>query len=227
MLQTVCQKFSGGCMMVFRHGGGTFQFLGTAFLVHESGYLLTVSDILPEEGQLVVVPADTAGNIFTPLSQETVTSIPVQVARRNIKQDIALLKMETTLEMRLPDHFLGTAESLMVGNSVMAMGFSFGHQALHSLIDLSAIISAKVLSHNESKLLLFDNMVHDGDRGGPLVSVSEGLVVGIINGRFDPQEASKAYLDGSRTLISSTNISFAVAIDYGIALMEEEGLQPH
>ncbi|MDT8422118.1 MAG: serine protease [Desulfuromonadales bacterium] len=226
MLQTVCQKFSGGCMMVFRRADDEVQFLGTAFLVHENGYLLTVSHILPDEGQLMVV-AGGAGNTFTPITQETVTSIPVKVARRNLKQDVALLKMEAGMGMRLPDHFLGSAESIMVGNSVMAMGFSFGHQTLHALIDMSAIISAKVLSHNQSKLLLFDNMVHDGDRGGPLISVTEGLVVGIINGRFDPQEASKSYIDSSRTLAANTNISFAVAIDYGIALMEEEGLQPH
>lgn len=224
MLQAVCQKFSGGCMMVFRQTHETVQFLGSAFLVHESGYLLTVAHILPEKGQLMVVPAD-AIDIFTPINQETVTSIPVQVARRNLKQDIALLKMEQEPELRLPDHFLGTAENITVGSSAMTMGFSFGHQSLHTLMTMNAVISAKVLSRNRSKLLLFDSRAHDGDRGGPLIGVTDGLVVGLINGRFDPREASKSYTDGSQTLISDTNISYAVAIDYGIALMEDEGLE--
>lgn len=226
MLQTVCQKFNGGCMMVFRRTRDTAQFLGTAFLVHESGYLLTVAHILPEEGHLMVVPPDTVDD-FTPISQETVTSIPVKVARRNLKQDVALLKMEQAPEMRLPDHFLGTAENIAVGSSSMAMGFAFGHQTLHTLVTMNAVISAKVLSRNQSKLLLFDSMVHDGDRGGPLIGVADGLIVGLINGRFDPQEASKGYTDGSHTLVSNTNISYAVAIDYGLALMEEEGLEIH
>src|SRR6056297_3492621 len=226
MLQTVCQKFSGGCMMIFRRTQDTAQFLGTAFLVHESGYLLTVAHILPTEGQLMVVPAETV-DAFTPISQETVTSIPVKIARRNLKQDVALLKMEQEMEMRLPDHFLGTADNIAVGSSAMAMGFAFGHQTLHTLMTMNAVISAKVLSRNQSKLLLFDSMVHDGDRGGPLIGVADGLVVGLINGRFDPQEAAKNYTDGSQTLVSNTNISYAVAIDYGIALMEEEGLEIH
>jgi serine protease Do len=223
MLGAVFKKFSGGCMMVFRRDGDAVQFLGTAFLVHEDGYLLTVSHTMPKEGQLIVVPAE-SGYEFTPISQETVTSIPVTVVRRNVDRDIALLKMQQKIDMQMPDHFLGTAESALVGNQVMALGYAFGHQALHTLVASSAVTSAKVLSRNESKILLFDTMIHDGDRGGPLVGVEDGLVIGILNGRFDAMEASKDYTDGSQTIKSNTNISYAVAIDYGIDLMREEGL---
>lgn len=226
MLGTVFQKFSGGCMMVFRRDGEMVQFLGTAFLVHGEGYLLSVSHIIPQEGQLIVVPAD-PGNEFTAMNQETVTSIPVAVVRRDVERDIVLLKMQQEIEMQLPDHFIGTAESTLVGNQVMALGFAFGHQALYTLVASSAVTSGKILSRNQSKILLFDTMIHDGDRGGPLVGVEDGLVIGIINGRFDPLEASKDYTDGSQTITVNTNISYAVAIDYGVALMEAEGLEIH
>jgi serine protease Do len=156
-----------------------------------------------------------------------VTTIPVKVVSRNQDRDIALLKMEQEIEMQLPDHFIGTAESTIVGNQVMALGFSFGHQALHTLMALSAVTSAKVLSRNESKILLFDNMIHVGDRGGPLIGVDDGLVIGIINGRFDAVRASQEYTDGSQTVEVNTNMSYAVAIDYGVELMEEEGLKVH
>jgi len=226
MLGTVYQKFSGGCMMLFRRQGESVQFLGTAFIVHEEGYLLTVSHILPQEGELIVVPGDSGGN-FTPINQETVTSVPVSIVRRNPDRDVALLKMNQQIDMQLPDYFLGTAESSLVGNQVMAMGYAFGHQTLHMLVAISGITSAKVLSRNESKILIFDNMIHDGDRGGPLIGVEDGLVIGIINGRFDSLEASKDYTDGSQTVRSNTNMSYAVAIDYGIELMKEEGLTIH
>lgn len=226
MLGTVFQKFSGGCMMIFLRDGETVQFLGTAFLVHEEGYLLSVSHIIPQEGQLIVVPAE-PGNEFTPINQETVTSIPIAVVRRDAERDVVLLKMQHEIDMQLPDHFIGTAESALVGNQVMALGFAFGHQTLHTLVASSAVTSGKVLSRNQSKILLFDTMIHDGDRGGPLVGVEDGLVIGIINGRFDPQEASKDYTDGSQTVTANTNISYAVAIDYGVALMEAEGLEIH
>lgn len=226
MLGTVFQKFSGGCMMIFRRDGETVQFLGTAFLVHEEGYLLSVSHIIPQEGQLIVVPAEPS-NEFTSINQETVTSIPVAVVRRDVERDIVLLKMQQEIEMQLPDHFIGTAESTLVGNQVMTLGFSFGHQTLHTLVTSSAVTSGKVLSRNQSKILLFDTMIHDGDRGGPLVGVEDGLVIGIISGRFDPLEAAKDYTDGSKTITANTNFSYAVAIDYGIALMEEVKLDIH
>ena len=226
MLQTVCQKFGGGCMMVVRQDGDAVNFLGTAFLVHETGYLLTVAHILPKQGRLMIVPGD-AGNEFTSISQERVTTIPVSVVQQNFDRDVALLKIDQEMEMRLPDHFLGSAEGMYVGNSVMAMGYAFGHQTLHTLVAMNAVVSAKVLSHNESRLLLFDSMMHDGDHGGPLVSVGEGMVVGIINGRFDPQEAAREYTDGSKTVTTNTNVSYAVAIEYGIELMEKEGLKVH
>lgn len=227
MLGAVYQKFSGGCMMVFRRENEAVHFLGTAFLVHENGYLLTVSHIIPHEDVDLIVVPPTPGNEFNPISHETVTSIPVRVARRNPDRDVALLQMKQEIEMQLPDHFIGTAESTIVGNQVMSLGFSFGHQALHTLMALSAVTSAKVLSRNESKILLFDNMIHDGDRGGPLVGIEDGLVIGIINGRFDAVRASQEYTDGSQTMSANTNMSYAVSIDYGVELMEEEGLKVH
>lgn len=226
MLQTICQKFSGGCMMVMRQHSDTVSFLGTAFLVHEAGYLLTVDHILPREGKLLVVPGDRAED-FTPVSQKRVTTLPVSVAQRNPDRDVALLRIDQPMEMRLPDHFLGSAENMGMGNSVMIMGYSFGYQTLHVLVAMNAVISAKVLSNNRTRMLLFDSMVHDGDRGGPLISVGDGLVVGIINGRFDAQEAAREYTDGSRTIAANTNISYAVAVEYGIELMEREGLTAH
>jgi serine protease Do len=226
MLQTICQKFSGGCMMVMRQHGESVSFLGTAFLVHEAGYLLTVAHILPKDKKLLVVPGE-PGNDFTPVSHRRVTTLPVSVAQRDPDRDVALLRIDQPMEMRLPDHFLGSAENMYLGNSVMAMGYAFGYQTLHTLVAMNAVICAKVLSNNQSKLLLFDSMVHDGDRGGPLVSVGDGLVIGIINGRFDPQEAASEYTDGSKTVATNTNISYALAIEYGIDLMEKEGLISH
>ena len=223
MLQNAFQKFYGGCMMVVRQEGETVFFLGTAFLVHGEGYLLTVAHILPKEGRLMVVPNQQEGE-FQPTVLEQVAPLPVHVARIDVERDLALLKLEHSLDISLPDHFLGTADSIAPGTSVMALGFSFGLQQIHSLVALNAIVCCKVISRNHSKLLLFDSMVHDGDRGGPLVNVEEGLVVGVINGRFNPVDASRDYTDGSQTLSVNTNISYAVAIDYASALFEAEGL---
>lgn len=223
MLQTAFQKFSGGCMMVMRRDEDVVTFLGTAFLVHDDGYLLTVAHILPESAEVMVV-ANSNETGFLPMSRPSVTPLAARVVATDPDRDIALIKLEQNLDISLPDHFLGTADSLLTGSSVMAMGFSFGHQKLHTLVALGGAVSAKAVSRNDSNLILFDRMIHDGDRGGPLVSIGDGLVVGILNGRFDPLEVARDYTDGSRTVSSSTNMSYAVAIDYGLDLMEEAGL---
>jgi hypothetical protein len=45
-------------MMVMRQSGGEVIFLGSSFLVHPDGYLITTARILTEAGDLVVVPPE-------------------------------------------------------------------------------------------------------------------------------------------------------------------------
>lgn len=223
MMQSVFQKFNGGVMMVMSREDDTVSFLGSGFLVHQEGYLLTVAHILPRKGRLMVAPGDPSVD-FQPVTQETVNPFPVQIVRVDPERDLALLKLERETDIRLPDHFIGNTESALAGSSVMTLGFSFGHFKLHTLLALNAVISARILSRNKSRLLLFDSMVHPGARGGPLISVKEETVIGIINGRFDPIEVGKDYMDSSRTQEISTNVSYAVAIEHVRDMLEAEGL---
>lgn len=225
MLEAAFQKFSGGCMMVMRQDQELVSFLGTAFLVHNEGYLLTAAHILPANNKVMVVPnSEETG--FLPLSLDRVAPLSARVVSTDPDRDVALLKLEGELTITLPDHFLGSTDGLQCGSSVMALGFSFGHQQLHTLVALNGVVSAKVLSRNNSNLILFDRMIHDGDRGGPLVNISDGRVVGILNARFDPIKVSPDYTADSQTVSATTNMSYAVAIEYGVALMEQEGLTP-
>jgi serine protease Do len=73
-------------------------------------------------------------------------------------------------------------------------------------------------------LILFDTAFHEGDRGGPLIHVADGHVVGIVNGRFEPREIAQHGGDAARLEPRETNVSYAVAIDYGLELMRAEGL---
>jgi hypothetical protein len=74
------------------------------------------------------------------------------------------------------------------GDIRLGGGYSFGHEQLHAILTTSAVVSAKIRSPNDTRLILFDNMVHDGDRGRPLVHVADGRIVGIVSGRFEPIE---------------------------------------
>lgn len=67
-------------------------------------------------------------------------------------------------------------------------------------------------------------MVHDGDRGGPLVHVADGHIIGPVSGRFEPGEVVRGSAEWSHQAPYTTNISFAVAIEYGVELMKPQGL---
>jgi len=109
----------------------------------------------------------------------------------------------------------------------MSLGYAFGHEQLHSVITVGGYVSAKIRSPNDTGLILFDNMVQDGDTGGPLVHVTDGHIVGVISGRFEPEEVVRGSKEWDRRPARDTNISFAVAIDYGVALMRDHGLFDH
>jgi serine protease Do len=226
MLQGVSQKFRGGCLMLVRDDAQQLSFLGTAFLVHAQGYLLTAAHLVHRGEGLHVVPTTSSGD-FVPMTFERVAAMPVSVVAIDADHDTALLKIEQDLGIEVPDDFLGSAENVRPGATIMSLGYAFGHEQLHAVITVGGFVSAKIRSPNETGLILFDNMVQDGDTGGPLVHVADGHVVGVISGRFEPQEVVRGNTDWDRRPARDTNISFAVAIDYGVELMRNQDLLAH
>ena len=226
MLQEVSRKFRSGCMMLMRDEGEALTFLGSSFLVHREGYLLTAAHLVSRPVGLLIVPTSFSDG-FAPMTFDRVAGMPVSVVRQDREHDVALLRIERGVEIEVPDDFLGATENVRPGASVMSLGYSFGHQQLHTVITLSGVVSAKLRSPNDTGLILFDNMVHDGDRGGPLVHVADGHIVGLVSGRFEPAEVVRGSLDWDRAPPRDTNVSYAVAIDYGVDLMRAEGLLEH
>lgn len=224
MLQGVSHKFRSGCMMLARSQAGSITFLGTAFLVHDQGYLLTAAHLTAEEPDLAVVPA-AAGDDFSPMTFDRVAAMPVEVRQRGVERDVALLRIRQDIAISVPDDFLGATGAVRCGASVMSLGYSFAHQQVHSLLGFNAVVSAKIRSHNDTALILYDSAFHEGDRGGPLVHVADGHVVGIVSGRFEPAEIVAPTSGAAHQLEArETNVSYAVAIEYGLELMRAENL---
>jgi serine protease Do len=226
MLQGISQKFRGGCLMLVRESEGSVVFLGSAFVVHTQGYLLTSAHLVTDTEGLLVVPTSSGGE-FQPLTFDRVAAMAVAVARRDSAHDVALLKIEQEIEIGVPDDFLGSGGNVLPGASVMSLGYSFGHDQIHTPLTVGGYASAKIRSYNDTRVILFDNMVQNGDIGGPLIHVHDGHVVGIISGRFEPADVVRGSGDWERRPARDTNISFAVDIDYGTALMQAEGLFEH
>ena len=211
--------------MLVRKRENAVVFLGTAFLMHEDGYLITAAHLMEEDPVGLMVVATSNSDDFNPISLDKVSAMSVSVAAVDKIHNVAVSEIDRTLRIKTPDHLGGTTENLRIGTSVLCLGFPFGHVEMHNLVAQSAILSSKVLSMNGARLLLFDAMVSDGVAGAPLVSVDDGRVIGVIIGRFSPVEDGGDFARGSRISGYDTQISYAVSIEYGIALMENMGLE--
>lgn len=224
MLQGVSHKFRSGCMMLARSQDESINFLGSAFLVHGNGYLLTAAHLTSQEQGLVVVPT-TFSDEFSPMVFDRVAAMDVEVRQRDIEHDVALLRIKQDIAIGVPDDFLGSTDAVRPGASIMSLGYSFGYQQVHSLLGFNAIVSAKIRSSNNTALILYDSAFHEGDRGGPLIHVADSHIIGIVSGRFEPAEFSAQSGTTTEKLEPrETNVSYAVAIEYGIELMRAEGL---
>lgn len=196
-------------------------FLGSAFVAHPEGYLLTAAHAVNMHKTLMVVPAEQDDD-FNPMSSASFRAIPVRVAQIDSEHDMALLAFADEVEISMPDHVIGAPDTIAIGTGVACLGFPFGFQCIYSQMLQQAVVSAKILSANDTKVLLFDSRVHDGTRGGPLLNVEDNRVIGVVSGRFDSLEASPA--DQSAQGMP-TSFSYAVSIEYAIPLMEKEGLE--
>jgi serine protease Do len=224
MLQSVSHKFRSGCLMLARRDEETITFLGSAFLVHGDGYLMTAAHLVEPGAGLVMVPGAVTDD-FSPMTMDRVAAMEVEVRQRDEDHGIALLRILQPIDIGVPYDFLGATNAVRPGASVMALGYSFGHHQVHSLLGYNAVVSAKIRSRNDTSLILYDSAFHEGDSGGPLIHVADSHVIGIINGRFEPAETALQTGDVAEKLEArETNVSYAVGIEYGLALMRTEGL---
>ncbi len=224
MVQSAMWKFRGSCMMLMRREGKQVVYLGTAFVVHRDGYLLTAARLIgdgTETSELVVAPADLE-HTFAPITIETVAPLPVVVAQIDRQRDVALLRFDPPLEVVVPDRIIGNPTAYFDGSSVMALGFSFAHYRIHNPIARSAVISARICTDDGTNMMLIDRRVHDGDVGGLLVCLEDERVIGVLLGRFDPSDLRKDEHRDDVQII--TVMSLAVSVEYGAALMQAEGL---
>lgn len=221
MFQLMVQGYRHGCMMLMRREGESVLFLGTAFIVHPAGYLLTAAHAIRPDDALVVVPF-IDGDGFAPLTREDVAPIPVRVAQADDARNVALLRMDVEMPIGAPDHIVGNADATDIGTYLLSFGYPFGHLRIHHINAMHGMLSSKVLSPNGTRLLLFDFNPGMGSVGGPLVNTEDGRVVGILQGRFDPA-AIRPPEPGAAAGVDSA-LSYAVAIDHGAALLAREGL---
>ncbi|GIU20725.1 S1C family serine protease [Shewanella sp. MBTL60-007] len=223
MLKGIAQHHGGGCMMIVKTGEKGVEFIGSGFLCHSKGYIITCAHTINLTDKLAVIPPQPL-NEFNQLTLERVNFFDVTVAQFDPENDVALLKLTHPQPVSVPPNLIGNESSVQVGASVGYLGFPFGQAGLHTLKVSQSIISSKVKSTNGTKQFQLDAMVHEGNSGGPLIDIASGQIIGIISGRFSPTGSGGHIKIGNHALGTESTISYATSINYARALMESEGL---
>jgi serine protease Do len=223
MYKGIAQNHGGGCMMIVKKDDKGVDFIGSGFLCHSKGYILTCAHSINLTDKLAILPPQPL-NEFNQLTLDRVHPIDVTVVQHDPVNDVTLLKIVNPPSLSVPNNIFGNETTSQVGSSVCYLGFPFGQHGLHTIKVSQSIISSKVKSENGTKQYQLDAMVHEGNSGGPLVDLQTGQIIGIISGRFSPIGNNGGVKVGGRALGTESTISYATSINYGIELLKSEGL---
>lgn len=141
------------------------QGIGSGFVVHESGYIVTNGHVVSRAHDVKVIFADKR-------------ELEAEIVAVDPEHDLAVLKVNT--RRPLPYLKLGRSDDIMVGETVIAVGNPLGLQ--HTVT--TGIVSAldRTLQFGEDTdyrgLIQTDTAINPGNSGGPLVNF-RGEVVGI------------------------------------------------
>jgi serine protease Do len=140
--------------------------LGSGFVIHEDGYVVTNNHVIERARQITVEFDDGR-------------KLPAQLVSSDADADLAILKVES--DTPLPRLELGDSADLLIGEPVIAVGNPLGFS--HSVS--TGIVSAM---HRELKdprgnvmlrdLIQTDAAINPGNSGGPLLN-AYGQVIGI------------------------------------------------
>jgi serine protease Do len=139
--------------------------MGTGIVIDQRGFIITNQHVV-EDVSIIRVR----------LSDGTATS--ARVLARDNESDLALLKID--VGRPLPVIPLGTANDLMVGETVVAVGNAYGYEHTVTVGVVSAVKRDVTLNKEISykSLIQTDASINPGNSGGPLVNI-HGELVGV------------------------------------------------
>ncbi|VVD89633.1 S1 family peptidase [Pandoraea terrigena] len=224
MFRMIAKNHGGGCAMLARQiDDKTIELLGTAFICHDKGYLLTAAHTFSLKDKLGFVPPAPVDQ-FNSSQLNNFSFLPVSVAQFDAANDVALLKIATAVAVAVPPNIFGSDDLAPVGASVCYLGFPHAHNGQHALKVSGTILGSKVLAPNGTKQLVLDSMAEAGNSGGPLLDLASNRIIGVISRRFSPAGNGASIRIGNHALGTESMISYATAISHALALLTAEGL---
>lgn len=172
------------------------QGIGSGFLVHPDGWILTSAHVVEEAAEVRISFSPELG-----FAREVVA----RIAGLDVRTDTALLKVD--VDRKLPALLLGSSEALQVADWVVVIGNPFG---------LSQTVSVGVVSFKgrtdvmpggrdiDFDYIQTDACINPGSSGGPVLDAT-GRVVAVANA----------------VNVSGQGIGFAVPIDIPKAILSD------
>jgi serine protease Do len=181
-------------------GDGGKTSIGTGFVIHKAGFIVTNEHVVRNVVDLRVRLYDGR-------------ELPACVVGADTATDIALLKVEPPAP--LPILPLGDSEAVRVGELVVAIGnpFGFNHSVTSGIVSAKERVVDRPSSHDPrepdiySFFIQTDASINVGNSGGPLIDAT-GAVIGI----------SAAFWAG-HPLQPAQGIGFAIPINIAKALL--------
>ncbi|HYL81129.1 MAG TPA: trypsin-like peptidase domain-containing protein [Candidatus Acidoferrum sp.] len=136
--------------------------VGSGVILSADGYILTNQHVIEQASDIEVQLMDDR-------------KFPAKIVGRDVRTDLALLKIEAT---GLPPLALGDSDKLEVGELVLAIGSPFGLEYSVSLGIVSRKGRAPGSSGAFDEYIQTDASVNPGNSGGPLLNM-RGEVIGI------------------------------------------------
>ena len=145
--------------------------LGSGFLIHPSGYVLTNDHVVAGENRISVT-------LFRKGEKELekVQFNKVRIVATSGPVDLALLKIEDIGDAVFPTTPLGDSEPLQQGQTVFAIGSPLGLERSVS----EGIVSLKSRQMDGRLYIQTTTQINPGNSGGPLFNL-RGEVVGVNN----------------------------------------------
>ncbi|HEX4591639.1 MAG TPA: trypsin-like peptidase domain-containing protein, partial [Gemmataceae bacterium] len=139
--------------------------MGTGIVIDPRGYIITNHHVIDDVQVIRVRLSD--GSTY-----------PAKVIARDHDNDLALLKIEPRKPLTMIP--LGTAQDLMIGETVLAVGNAFGYEHTVTTGIVSALKRDVTLNKEMAykSLIQTDTPINPGNSGGPLVNI-EGELVGV------------------------------------------------
>lgn len=137
--------------------------MGTGIVIDPRGYIITNQHVVEDVNLIRVRLSD--GTTHT-----------ARVLARDHENDLALLKIDPSRP--LPVMPLGTANDLMVGETVIAIGNAYGYEHTVTTGVVSAIKRDVTLNKDVSykSLIQTDASINPGNSGGPLLNINGDLI---------------------------------------------------